>query len=144
MSEKLIQFVDDVQDDLEFIVINFEMIKPERVDVHELIGKSWSEIKNSFHIGKEELSNLSEVQLSFWGLSGDSLDFKLAEYQYRRIQFKESPNFKPRNIRPRFWEKRLRRHLISIDTIFDTLSSAVPAFQVIKEFKETIISIFND
>jgi len=143
-KSKLIVFVDNVHSDLELIIDNIEKWKNYRIDIHILVKEAWIEVQDNFDLGKREIENISDDTLKMYGLSGKQLDLKLAEYEKRKSDFLASPNYEPRDKRPRMWEVRLRKHLIAIDVVFDSLASSIPQLQAVKEIKEFLLSVFND
>lgn len=141
------KFLSMFKSDLQNTVANIEWMIPERKDIHVLVRNAWKELQPQFETATKEIGKIASTDVSSFqarGLSGSQLELKIKEYTWRRERLFNFDKLRLSRIASDVLKRLLRALLASADNILDTLASIVPPIQVIKEFKDTLVSIASD
>lgn len=139
---------------MKWMVYNIRRFAPERVDIHDLVEKSWKDVENAFGKVTQQLAEISIEDLSRVGLSGPQLELKLKEYEYRREKFDKAARLleegyerrKPARV-IRKLEKNTKKQVSKTceitNIILESLSALIMPAHILKEIKGVLRGFYS-
>jgi hypothetical protein len=147
----LIEFLAELQKDLNLIIENIDKIVPEiekEKELYDLLMQSWHEVSDEFERVKGYVRDkLPSSEMENVGLTGVQLQLKITLYRKVSAEFKDVIQSLNSPIKISDVLKKIIkiiRLLVKIaDTILDSLSKIVTGTDIIGEAKDTIGNIID-